>query len=243
MKRLEEEGFVVYKIEQKNYKKVYSLNYKKIIEEFINFLKNKKQAIFLEAKSINKNEEWIKEKVLPYDFSTYNLLEDKLFLENIKNNSYLQEYFKEVFKKLGELNFNLTLEDFFNFLLMRELFIRILSNMRLFIRRKNENENLEILFRKEEDILRKDRELNIFKQFCELLYLCRKSIILDIANYNGIKNIERIALLKNFQKTKVEDFLKWEEEIEHPLNENLFLTRDLEILMLKKNYKRNKKKK
>jgi len=231
-------------------KKIYSVSYNKIINEFINFLKQQKQIIFSEIeKTHGKKEglEWLKKNLLPYDFSNYDLLENKVFTEQIKENAYLHEYFKEVFKEISQQNLKLTLLDFFKFLLMRELFIEVLDDMRYFMARlqdrKKEYNNFEKRHEIEQKIMRDDKDLKNLKDFCHLLELCRKSVILELANSNALEKITNKVLFKNFDKTEVEDFLGGVKEHEQIFNENRSFSRVRKLLTFDEDYidyKKNK---
>lgn len=247
---LEKQGFVNSERLKKLNKKIYSINWYKIIGEFLNFLKQQKQTIFSEVEQTHekhKGLEWLKQQLRPYDFSTYELLEDKEFLESTKNNNYLQEYFKEAFKEIGYQNSNITLKDFFRFLLMRELFIEVLEDMRLFMERIQEKNkdysDFEKRHEREQEILNSDKDLNNLKQFCDLLYICRKSVILEFANNSAVKKIRDDVLFKHFPKEEVNNFLEWDSEHEQIFNENRYFARARKLLMFDKDffeYKKNK---
>lgn len=224
------------RIKQLN-KKIYSINWVKIIDDFLKFLKTQKQNILSEVEKVHGKEkslEWFEQQLRPYDYSTYDLLDNKEFIENTKNNEYLKIYFREAFKEVGRQKLNIALIDFFRFLVMRALFMEVLEDVRIHISRSSDLHkefpkeysdygDFEKRHELEQNIIKKDRDLENLKQFSNLLYVCRKSVILEFANNIGIEKIKNLVLFKHFPQKEVKDFLEWCKEHEQIFNENKYL--------------------
>lgn len=257
LKRLVNKKYLNFEIEQKNNKKVYSINYSKLIQEFINFLIQQKHNILTEIEKVKGKEkslEWFEHHLRPYDYSTYNLLENKEFIENTKNSEYLKIYFREAFKEIGNQKLDISLIDFFRFLLMRELFIEVIEDMRYFIERSTSlNEqypkdyknygDFEKRHELEQEIIKKDKDLENLKQFSDLLYVCRKSVILEFSNNIGLEKIKDLVLFKNFPQKDVKEFKEWCKEHEQIFNENRYFARARKLTMFDNDYFEYKKNK
>jgi hypothetical protein len=119
LKILSEEGFVNSElIENKNIFpmkriKKYSVNWEKIIEEFIEELKKKKKNIEETSLNIKKIfEEHLKETNNP-NLEILKLLENKEFIDSLKINYYLRNFFKEFFISVCKIKKEITLFEIY----------------------------------------------------------------------------------------------------------------------------------
>src|SRR3989344_8589632 len=111
LKQLKKRGFLKSEKNLNNNllnKTLYSINWNLIIEKLAIELKRSYKDMIEEDRLLNSN--W--KSVLGSKVETLNLLENKDFIERLKNNSYLQEFFKEYFSSLAKLRENNITEAF-----------------------------------------------------------------------------------------------------------------------------------
>jgi DNA-binding transcriptional ArsR family regulator len=109
---LEERGYVTLKEhpEKKKNIQLFSINWGKIIEEFFNFLKDRKRKLISEAKITWEDEK--REILLHRGDGSIDLLDDKKLIINYENNPYLLILFKESFKQMTQYD-KITLKEVF----------------------------------------------------------------------------------------------------------------------------------
>lgn len=93
--------------------RIYSVNWEKIIEEFIKGIKKQKKTIIEENKRLNANLEEVfgsRMKLLRY-------LDNEEFIKNIKNNSYLKDYIRIYFIKVARVSRIYTISEVLSYIL------------------------------------------------------------------------------------------------------------------------------
>ena len=123
LKELENKKLLLSKREKKLNKKIYLINWEKIIEEFVKFLKDARDYTFSEAKRIagKKGIEALKQD-LKTRFVYYSYLDDKRFIFELKNNPYLIIFFRMLFKEMARMRMTQTkIVDLFGIMLVKEM--------------------------------------------------------------------------------------------------------------------------
>jgi len=113
LKRLKDKKYIIGKREKYLNKKIYSVNWQKINNEFIEHLRKFKKRLLKQNAEANSNIPQIYgEKFKPLD--------NKIFLERIKNNKYLTKCFETYFIKLfeKETKYKYNIEDIFNYFIL-----------------------------------------------------------------------------------------------------------------------------
>jgi len=97
--------------EKKKNIRLFSVNWEKIIEDFLNFLKDRKKRLIIESEKTWDDK--IREILLYKGEGSINLLDNKDLINLYKNNSYLLILFKESFKQMIQYE-EITLRDVFD---------------------------------------------------------------------------------------------------------------------------------
>jgi len=93
--------------------RVYSVNWQKIIGEFIKEIKKQKEAILEQDKNLNSN---LKE-IFGSRMDLLSDLDNEEFIERLKKNSYLIEYLKIYFGKISRISLNYTISEVLGYIL------------------------------------------------------------------------------------------------------------------------------
>jgi hypothetical protein len=112
LKQLEARGFLKSQKEKLLNKTVYSVNWKKIIEEFIKYVNENINYVCSENKRIGMN----LDKVIKGFNERIQQIKSKDFQRDIKKNKYLISFFKKYFSETGRLKENWTITATFDFL-------------------------------------------------------------------------------------------------------------------------------
>ncbi len=130
LKFLEGKNFLKSERAKKYNKKIYSINYKKVVEKFVDFIVENYQNQYKDYMKTegNRQKKTIKiiEKKQPKAFmkqknklyvhkvgELYNYSKDKKFLKSIKNNRYLKIIFREIFNWNARYKIDKTLKEIF----------------------------------------------------------------------------------------------------------------------------------
>jgi hypothetical protein len=117
MNELKEKGFLISinEKEKKNFpqnKKYFSVNWKKIIEEFIRYVNENIDYVCSENERLKLN---LKNTIKGFE-ERVKQAKDKKFQEDLKKNNYLQTFFHNYYSEIGKLKENWTISSTFDFL-------------------------------------------------------------------------------------------------------------------------------
>lgn len=93
--------------------RIYSVNWKRIIEEFIKEVKKQKESITKENERLNAN----LNEVFGSRITLLEYLDNKDFIKSISNNTYLEHYLKIYFKKIAQVSRNYTISEALSYIL------------------------------------------------------------------------------------------------------------------------------
>lgn len=187
--------------EKKKNIKLFSIDWQKIVEEFLKEVKNARDETLKQLSE--KSKESLK-KELQYkqgkDFNIIYELDKKEFVNNLKNNKYLLLYLQNFFSKLGEMNSNYTLSQAFSFIILvgNFNFIKTFQGVRLNLgyvlemtrefkfdfefNKKNKQQKKENFQRNiQEETKRINKRIEEVKKDKELIALFRLNDILQIS--------------------------------------------------------------
>lgn len=231
--KLESSGFVKIKEHPKKIKniKLFSVNWDKILYEFIKLLKEQKG----EFVRIHNN---IKTNIKPERLQLLNLLEDKEFIENLKSNKYLKKALSEYFTAISRIkkcSLNQALVYFtffgnFEFTTLTHPSIRqVISQIELkkdiekidkkvvdnnemkkthdklmkYMNTRFDNENKKI-----EQIKQQDKDLDIILKFNEIRKILGMDLGLQIALNDAIEQTAFNIIINNFSKEEIDKYIK-----------------------------------
>lgn len=110
---LSKKGYVTTKKEKLLNKTIYSVNWEKIVDEFVVGLKEHKKTILSQDKYLKSN----LQKVMGDKYNFLQLVEDKNFTNRLKKNVYLIQFLKNYFSFVGKLSKHHTIAEVLGYLL------------------------------------------------------------------------------------------------------------------------------
>lgn len=112
LKQLEARGFLKSQKEKLLNKTVYSVNWKRVIEEFIRYVNENIDYVCSENERLKLN---LKNTIKGFD-ERIEKAKDKKFQEDLKKNNYLQTFFHNYYSEIGKLKESWTISSTFDFL-------------------------------------------------------------------------------------------------------------------------------
>jgi hypothetical protein len=113
LKQLKEKGFLKSRKEPRLNKTIYSVNWEKIIKEFIKALQEHKEDVLKQDEFLRTN---LKE-AFKKSFNYLDYLENKEFIKSIKQNNYLIEYLKVYFSDISKTSLNYSIANALSYIL------------------------------------------------------------------------------------------------------------------------------
>jgi hypothetical protein len=122
LKKINKEGYLNLRKDPLLNKKIYSINWNKITQEFLDFLKLKIEENKKFLLGQYKGDESRLKRIISLAHMNYKEIYDKKFQKDILSNPYLISTFNKIFNKLSYKNKKISLFDLFEKLVMEKFF-------------------------------------------------------------------------------------------------------------------------